>query len=127
MATLCNGNCNVYLAVMFTNSLLQIIIPLSKTVVITADKSTKLHFGQKLVPSDRTVQVVVRILLPWSDAPAVSYYGLFLSGSETSSTVQDNFTKLQLAHVQRMMRKNASTWLCDAHASFIGRIIGRIC
>ena len=67
------------------------------------------------------------IALTWSNAPSVSYCGTFLSGSEASSTIQDSFTTLQLACVQRSKRRIASTWFCNALVSFIGRVIGRIC
>ena len=42
----------------------------------------------------------LRIMLTWSNAPSVSYCGIFLSSSEASSTIQDSFTKPRIARVQ---------------------------
>ena len=41
-----------------------------------------------------------RITLTWSNAPSVSYCETFLSSSETSSTIQDSFTKPWLTRIQ---------------------------
>ena len=49
-----------------------------------------------------------RITLTWSNTPSVSYCETFLSGSEVSSTIQDSFTKLRLAHIQRSKGRSGS-------------------
>ena len=41
------------------------------------------------------------ITLTWSNPPSVSYYGIFPVMRQICSTIQDSFTKLQLAYIQR--------------------------
>ena len=91
------------------------------------DGSIKLHFWEKLVAGAQTVQEgnPSCITFTRSNAPIVSYGGLFPSGSEAVAPSKAILRSFDL-HVYTVQRSMRSMWFfCNVHA-FIGRVISRI-
>ena len=57
------------------------------------------------------------ITLTWSNPPSVSYYGIFPVTRQLCSTIQDSFTKPQLACIQRSKRRFLSVVLAVEFAN----------